>query len=271
MTDNNSEAVSPLNHLQGNKTAGIPDGGGKSPTIGSALRNERRKQNLTLEMVHNATKIPAKFIQALEDDAQDAGLPAPIFVKGFIKSYCELLNLDFDRLWEEHHPKPLKTEEEPESAPREQSERNSFSVNSKIFIHYANEIIPQSFSMPHPGITGLAAALIFAGLLWLWRTPPLSVAMSNNTGAIAHTLAEGTIQLPGSQLKAVFKKKTWIKVEADRKIVFEGYAPKDAALEWKSLDNYFTVMTADPENVLLFLSGRQVSPEKIKKGTFIIP
>jgi len=61
--------------------------------LGNSLRDARTKQGLDLQQVELATKIRAKYLRALEDEAFDV-LPSETYVKGFLRSYAESLGLD---------------------------------------------------------------------------------------------------------------------------------------------------------------------------------
>jgi cytoskeleton protein RodZ len=50
-------------------------------------------RNLSIEQVASDTRISARFIQALEDEQFDE-LPAPVYVRGFLRSYANYLKID---------------------------------------------------------------------------------------------------------------------------------------------------------------------------------
>lgn len=62
--------------------------------IGLRLRDERRKQGLSLDDVAEALRIRKTYISAIENE-RFAELPGPAYALGFIGSYAQLL--DFDR------------------------------------------------------------------------------------------------------------------------------------------------------------------------------
>lgn len=66
-------------------------------TVGSILKEARIAKNLTLEDVEKVTKIRAKFLDAIEQDAYQL-LPSPIYAKGFVKNYGEYLGLESTRV-----------------------------------------------------------------------------------------------------------------------------------------------------------------------------
>jgi cytoskeleton protein RodZ len=61
--------------------------------IGNSLREARVRQQLELSEVELATKIRARYLRALEEEAFDA-LPAQTYVKGFLRTYADYLGLD---------------------------------------------------------------------------------------------------------------------------------------------------------------------------------
>jgi hypothetical protein len=61
--------------------------------LGNSLREARVRQGLGYPQVELATKIRAKYIHALEDEAFEI-LPSETYVKGFLRSYADYLGLD---------------------------------------------------------------------------------------------------------------------------------------------------------------------------------
>ncbi len=60
---------------------------------GEYLKREREQREVPLSRIAESTRVPQKFLEALEADDFDT-LPHPTFVKGYIKSYCKFLGLD---------------------------------------------------------------------------------------------------------------------------------------------------------------------------------
>lgn len=69
----------------------------KTKTIGELLQAERAKHNLSLTEVAQQIKIKRRYLQALEQN-EFSKLPASAFVKGYIKTYAELLGFDHQPL-----------------------------------------------------------------------------------------------------------------------------------------------------------------------------
>lgn len=68
-------------------------------TVGQAFSSAREQAGLSLEQVAASLRLSVRQVQALESD-DAAALPSPTFVRGFIRNYAKLLNLDVDSLLE---------------------------------------------------------------------------------------------------------------------------------------------------------------------------
>jgi cytoskeleton protein RodZ len=62
-------------------------------TFGNKFRKERERQRFSIEDVAAATKIGARMLKAIEDEAFDV-LPGGIFNKGFIRAYAKHLGMN---------------------------------------------------------------------------------------------------------------------------------------------------------------------------------
>ena len=71
------------------------------PEIGETLREARMRRRIDMTEVEAATKIRAKYLRALENEEWDL-LPGPTFVKTFLRTYAEYLELDPRLLVEEY-------------------------------------------------------------------------------------------------------------------------------------------------------------------------
>jgi len=61
-------------------------------TVGGILKKARQEKNLSLEEIEKALKIRKSYLEALES-SDYAHLPAPVFMKGFLKAYARFLGL----------------------------------------------------------------------------------------------------------------------------------------------------------------------------------
>jgi cytoskeleton protein RodZ len=68
--------------------------------IGSALKDARRRIGMDVKEAEERTKIRAKYLRALEAEDWEV-LPAPAYVRGFLRTYGALLGLDGEHLADE--------------------------------------------------------------------------------------------------------------------------------------------------------------------------
>ena len=60
-------------------------------SLGPYLRGLREAKGMSLDDIARSTRVGRRHLEALETDTL-AELPAPVFVKGFIRAYCEFLD-----------------------------------------------------------------------------------------------------------------------------------------------------------------------------------
>lgn len=58
--------------------------------VGAYLRELRERRGISLDEVSRLTRVPSRYLEALEA-SRLAELPAPVFVRGFIRAYCQAL------------------------------------------------------------------------------------------------------------------------------------------------------------------------------------
>ena len=79
--------------------------------IGASLREARLRQELDFPELEERTKIRPKYLRALEDERFDI-LPAPTYVRGFLRSYAEALGLDGQPFVDEYNSRFAVAEED---------------------------------------------------------------------------------------------------------------------------------------------------------------
>jgi cytoskeleton protein RodZ len=64
-------------------------------TVGIRLRELREAKGVSLDDIARSTRVGRRHLEALESDSWGE-LPAPVFVKGFIRAYCDFLDASPD-------------------------------------------------------------------------------------------------------------------------------------------------------------------------------
>jgi cytoskeleton protein RodZ len=107
------------------------------PEIGATLREARMRARIDVSEIEAQTKIRAKYLRALENEEWSL-LPGPTFVKSFLRTYAQALDLDGKALVEEYrlaHERPSDAMLEPIiSTPQRNRGRQPSSGNSRGFM-----------------------------------------------------------------------------------------------------------------------------------------
>jgi cytoskeleton protein RodZ len=83
--------------------------------IGSSLREARSRQGIALPQVERDTRIRSRYLTALEEEQFDV-LPAPAYVRGFLRTYAEYLGLDGGQFVDEYNSR-FSSSEDPVAVP----------------------------------------------------------------------------------------------------------------------------------------------------------
>src|SRR5436189_22499 len=93
-------------------------------TVAEQLRRAREAQNLNVYQVAEITKIKTDHIRALESGTYDS-FSAPVYIRGFVKTYAKALKLDVLKLIGELEAELSKTEKFAEPPPLVEKEKST--------------------------------------------------------------------------------------------------------------------------------------------------
>jgi transcriptional regulator with XRE-family HTH domain len=158
--------------------------------IGSSLREARVRQGLDLEELEQRTKIRRKYLRALEEE-QFEQLPGHTYIKGFLRTYADALDLDGQMYADEYSARFVGDEEEAkplDRAPRPRVRRSRERRESRVLL-VALIVI------------GIATALVFVA--WKFggpeaeRVPGLAPAGATTARSGATPIAKLEVRAPG--------------------------------------------------------------------------
>jgi transcriptional regulator with XRE-family HTH domain len=207
--------------------------------VGAILRAARLKRGQSIEAVAQQTRIPKRYLEALENDRIDE-FPAFVYMRSFLKGYCEHLDVPFEELWAKIQPPQADAPqalETPTPAPK----------------------AAPAPSVPRTPVGSSATgALLFAlalavGLgVWLFkdRAPAPAGGTTESTPRALMPLARTTEPKVG--LRAVDD--AWVRVTVDGNVAFEGRLPRGGAMEWKPAHS-ISLRTTAPASLQLTVNG----------------
>jgi hypothetical protein len=99
--------------------------------IGNSLREARLRQELDFPELEQTTKIRSKYLKALETEQFDV-LPAPTYVKGFLRNYADALGLEGQLYVDEYNSRFVTGEEDVPLRPRDYQRRPPHSLGPRF-------------------------------------------------------------------------------------------------------------------------------------------
>lgn len=199
--------------------------------VGAVLRAARLKRGASLEAVAQQTRIPKRYLEALEND-RFSEFPAIVYLRGFMKEYCEHLDLDFSALWAKIEA-PAEAEAPAKTAPAAKAPA-ARAHTTAVKSHSPAAHAPEQHAEPSSsgglvGIVMAVAAIVGLGI-WLGGSrAPQSAAETETTPRVLMPMPHAVA--PVFSLHA--EDDVWVQVSLDGVPAYEGRMPRGATMEWK--------------------------------------
>jgi hypothetical protein len=220
--------------------------------IGSSLREARLRQDLDFPELEERTKIRPKYLRALEDERFDI-LPAPTYVRGFLRSYAEALGLDGQPFVDEYNSRFTVGEDDaPLRARRVPQPRGGRA--------------PRESRIAAVALVAIAVATALVIAAWKFGGPEGEKVpgLASNPSSSVSTNAQGTAHL----MVRASGGSSWMEVRAatsSGKLLYSGTLEQGQrkSFDGKSLQ----VALAKPQNVVVRLNGNNV---ELPRGTTFV-
>lgn len=223
--------------------------------VGYTLRQERERQNLSIEDIEQGTSIRSVYIEAIENGEYDK-LPGTVYAKGFIKNYANFLGLDAEAMTKEFTsdlaelsgtPEPPPEEEQPPQTPKVVTPKPATPEKKPFGYSIENEK-----SSSKSGVLIIAAVILIAALAggaWSWLSssdgevakvepPPVQQTQPAPPEEPVEPVASANPAPADSvQIQARFNDRCWLLVTIDGAVVQEGVVEGGQTLTWEGKDN----------------------------------
>ena len=172
--------------------------------VGYTLRQERERQNLTIEDIEEGTSIRALYIEAIENGEYDK-MPGTVYTKGFIKNYAKFLGLDPDATVKEFMGDIAELSAEKEPPATEETAAQALQM--------ATEFGAEALGLKNVGRLeeGCKADIVLwdmSGVDWQPNYNPASLLVySANAEAVDTVIVNGKILMKGRELKTLDEEK----------------------------------------------------------------
>jgi len=152
-------------------------------SVGQRLKQRREARGATLEAVTRATRLTRTSLLALEGDRFE-DIAAPVYVRGFLRLYCQYLDLDVEQVLEAYEQQvAVRTDEVLDNAPPASAQLPDY---FRVHARPSRSLSPaQAF---------LLVATVAIAVVFMWsvnRKRPVQVA-----GRPAAITAPATARLP---------------------------------------------------------------------------
>lgn len=241
--------------------------------IGAALKAARLKKGQSLDAISQQTRIPKKFLSALEENHFEE-FPALAYLRGFLKSYCDFLDLDFEAYWRAIQaadapapagpPSPTAKAPAAAAGPKAPVQRPGASAAhgaapAKTTGHAAPASPPLRAPTPADPAAGITAFLIgvviAVGLAFCLRHGMPADKASVNVAPLPPSALQPVHQPVQPKLVIVFHEDSWLSLSADGRLLFEGRVPRNSRQEWTDFKS-FSLRVPNPGALKLSLNGQ---------------
>lgn len=234
---------------------------------GSILREERERRGLGIEEVASQLRLSRRQIEALEMDDY-AALPGNVFVRGFIRNYARLLQLD---------PAPLceairdALPEESMTVPRD--EGIPFPSGSKrSWVHYAIWIVLLAFTIlgyeiyhenhfraPEPASAKIQVKPLHNAMIRVAPGPiPASAPAAVSAPIAASAPVAAASPVAAGPIRLAFSGAAWVEIrDANGRIVYSRLNPAGSE-QHVSGTAPFTLVIGNAHKVKLFYEGKAI-------------
>jgi transcriptional regulator with XRE-family HTH domain len=245
--------------------------------LGSYLRELRESRGVSLEEIARTTRIGKGHLEALEADEFGA-LPAPVFVKGFVRAYCRELQVPDDEALRRFgevlgHPGAADHPGQARAARRAGGHRSTLVVTAVLLVALAGAVVLLSGRPPAPGpadpLPATPAPAPVAGppppppagpppAAPAVAAPPAASAAPAAAAGTAVTPPPGGAPVAGVrrlQVKAL--EPTWVRVQADGQAPEQGLLAPGTTREWTARER-FLLTIGNAAGIELTLDGRRL-------------
>jgi cytoskeleton protein RodZ len=231
-------------------------------SLGARLRELREARGVSLDDIARSTRVSRRHLEALESDSF-VELPAPVFVKGFIRAYCEFLDAapaEVLELYREATGEAVRPERV-QSATRTLPSRRTgpLLVSLVLFIALGASLFVLRIGLKPPPPQAPPAPEAARGGETM-PSPPTTLgaaapAVSAQPGA-GPTIGP---QPAGQRLLIRAVETTWIRVQIDEAQVSEELLQVGAIREWTAARR-FVISVGNAGGLEVDINGRRIPP-----------
>jgi len=237
----------------------------------SVLKSTRESKGLTLEIVHEATKIPMDALRAIEE-GYTSRILSPFYYRGFIKIYAEFLGLDVGEMYKQYGldpvPKPTSSATVLVKSSREIAGPNAFLEQAQECLAFIFK--PKNLKLILKVIGYLLVLFLFikmAGCIASHMNKKVEKKVKiyhfaeSKSVPVSQEVKHEAVQAQSEDNKVEVAvraiKDTWLRVKTDDKVVFEMTLSKGSMESW-SADKHIELSGRNIDQLDMEVNGKHV-------------
>jgi cytoskeleton protein RodZ len=230
-------------------------------TLGIRLRELREAKGVSLDDIARSTRVGRRHLEALETDSW-AELPAPVFVKGFIRAYCDFLDASPDEalgVYREatgESAKPERVQSILRSGPSRRA--GPLVISLVLFIALGASLFALRLGLKSSPPSAPATSASARGDT---ASVPSSASIPAATAPVIQTQpvpVSAADAKPAAQRLVIHAvEPTWIRVQVDDGQVSEELLPAGAGREWTAARR-FVLTVGNAGGLEIDLNGRRM-------------
>lgn len=228
-------------------------------SLGVYLRGLREAKGVSLDDISRSTRVGRPHLEALESD-QLEDLPARVFVKGFIRAYCEALEAPPDHAYdlfrqtagEQTRPERPAGRPSFDSRPRR---GGPLLVSAILVLALGGSLFALHFGLKGPAREKMQATSVTA------REPAAAAPAAPAPPAPSSTPPAIPVAKPAASQRLVMRaiEPTWVRVQIDDGQVAEELLPTGAVREWTAARR-FVLTVGNAGGLEVDFNGRRIPP-----------
>jgi cytoskeleton protein RodZ len=240
-------------------------------SVGACLRELREKRGVTLEEIARGTRIALPYLRALEAD-DFAALPEPVFTRGFIRAYCQVVGAPADAALAAYDTRdgwvpPRGPVESARAVMARRQLRATLVASAALVVVLGAALFaitvalqatreppaaPVATESPRPGSRADAERKPPAQMVAVREEPRVAVAEPPPPASL-------DAPAPPYRLVARTQEKTWVSVRTRDGRITEETIPAGEVREWTS-STAFVLTIGNAGGITLELNGRPLPP-----------
>jgi len=230
-------------------------------SIGQVLKSERERRGLSLEQVHESTRITTQNLSALEQDRFDH-FPNRVYARAFLRDYANFLGLDSAMLLTRYEEEWGAPQEHPAARPAGRSIRRTLGYTFLALV-----------------VMGVLGAAGYFGWIAYEKRSGLRIASERRPAQREEVATLPKVEpvppppprpepkpepeQPAPPEKLVLEVKAvrnvWVRVKTDGAVVFDGYLQPQAVRTFEARE-FINIRTGMADAVQLKLNGEPQPP-----------